>query len=64
MWELKGKKKVINDCANFSYLLQNGSQYLCHAHQYASHTYLTLIYVKYKSILKVLVAVRICIQYD
>lgn len=54
----------MNDRSYFSYLLQNGSQYLCHAHQYASYTYLALIYVKYKSILKVLVAVHICIQYD
>lgn len=33
-------------------------------HQYASHTCLALLYVKYKSILKVVVAVHIHIQYD
>lgn len=57
-------EKVSYECANIFYLLQNGSQYLWHPHKFASYSYLALVYLKYKSILKVLVAVHSCIQYD
>lgn len=33
----------MNDRAKFSYLLQNGSQYLCHAYQYASYTFFSIV---------------------
>lgn len=57
------KKNLISNHANFSYLLQNVSQYLCHPSVHLIYL-LALLYVKYKSILKVVVAVHICIQCD
>lgn len=52
---MKTKKIQTNEgWVHFSDLPQNISPYLCHTHHCAWFIYLALIYVKYKSILKVL----------
>lgn len=53
----------MNGHAKFSYLLQNGSQYLCHPID-KPHILIQHCYMLNKINIKVSVAVHICIPYD